>query len=115
MEEVQAEKQVILHCRYTCSYVNGMYIRVWPSTFLMAKDVMHSSDLVLAENIPMAPDWQFVRKGQTVQFTLIFSGLPGPCQSFDLVEILPQEGGFFVPGIKRNETDVYEVTLSDEM
>jgi len=30
---------------------------------------------------------------------------------FDLAEIIPQEGGFFVADIERNEMDVYEVEM----
>jgi len=32
---------------------------------------------------------------------------------FDLTEIIPQEGGFFVPNIERNELDVYEVEMNE--
>ena len=32
---------------------------------------------------------------------------------FDLAEIIPQEGGFFVANIERNELDVYEVEMSE--
>ncbi len=109
--ETQEEKQVIVHCHYTCTNPYGMYIRIWPSTYLISKDVQHKSDLVHAENIPLAPDWMAVPPGARSQFTLIFTGLPKDCQRFDLAEIIPQEGGFFVPNIERNELDVYEVEM----
>ena len=32
---------------------------------------------------------------------------------FDLAEIIPQEGGFFVADIARNEMDVYEVQMEE--
>ncbi|MPN29566.1 hypothetical protein SDC9_177019 [bioreactor metagenome] len=44
-------------------------------------------------------------------FTLVFSGLPDECTTFDLIEEIPEEGGFFVPNIKRNGTDVYRVII----
>lgn len=107
----QEEKQVIVHCHFTCTHPYGMYIRVWPSTYLIAKDILHRSELVHAENIPFAPDWINVPPGTTTQFTLIFTGLPKDCQRFDMVEMIPQEGGFFVADIERNEMDVYEVRV----
>ena len=112
-EQTQEEKQVIVHCHYTCTNPYGMYIRIWPSTYLIARDVAHRSELVHAENIPLAPDWMAVPPGAKSQFTLIFSGLPKDCQRFDLAEIIPQEGGFFVADIERNDMDVYEVEMRE--
>jgi hypothetical protein len=112
-EETAEEKQVIVHCHYTCTNPFGMYIRIWPSTFLIARDVQHRSELVHAENIPFAPDWMSVNPGVKNQFTLFFTGLPKDCQRFDLVEEIPQEGGFFVSNIERNEMDVYEVEMEE--
>ncbi len=112
-EQTQEEKQVIVHCHYTCTNPYGMYIRIWPSTYLIARDVAHRSELVHAENIPLAPEWMAVPPGAKSQFTLIFSGLPKDCQRFDLAEIIPQEGGFFVADIERNEMDVYEVEMGE--
>ncbi len=110
-EETQEEKQVVIHCHFVCNNPYGMYIRIWPTTYLLAKDVQHRSDLVHAENIPFAPEWIAVAPGTSSQFTLIFTGLPKDCQRFDMVEIIPQEGGFFVANIERNELDVYDVQV----
>jgi hypothetical protein len=112
-EQTQEEKQVIVHCHYTCTNPYGMYIRIWPSTYLIAKDVRHRSELVHAENIPFAPEWTAVPPGTSSQFTLVFTGLPKDCQHFDLVEVIPQEGGFYVADIERNEMDVYEVEMGE--
>ncbi|WLD24801.1 hypothetical protein NU10_05330 [Flavobacterium dauae] len=46
-----------------------------------------------------------------LEFTLIFKGLSKSCESFDLVEIIPEEGGFEVLNINRNSSDVYYVTI----
>lgn len=112
MVQVLEEKQVIIHCRYACSNPYGMNIRIWPSTYLIAKDVAHKSELVHAENIPLAPAWMVVPQGASNQFSLIFTGLPKACQKFDLVEIIPQEGGFYVSNIERNQMDVYAVEIT---
>ncbi len=109
---MQEEKQVIIHCRYTCSSPYGMNIRIWPSTYLIARDIAHKSELVHVENIPLAPAWMVVPQGASNQFSLIFTGLPKECQKFDLVEVIPQEGGFFISNIERNGLDVYEVEIS---
>lgn len=112
-EAVQEEKQVIVHCHYTCSNPYGMYIRIWPTTYLVARKSEHRSTLVHAENIPYVPQWMPVSPGASSQFTLIFTGLPDDCEVFDLVEEIPQSGGFFVEDIQRNELDVYEVKIDD--
>jgi hypothetical protein len=112
-ELVSTEKQVIVHCHYTCTNPYGMYIRIWPTTYLIARDLQHRSELIHAENIPLAPEWMAVAPGTKSQFTLIFSGLPKGCERFDLAEIIPQEGGFFVAGIERNDMDVYEVEMGE--
>jgi len=107
----EEEKQVIVHCHYTCTNPWGMYIRIWPTTYLVAKDIKHRSSLVHAENIPYYPAWKAVEPGASSQFTLVFTGLPSDCARFDLVEEIPQEGGFYVGDIARNEMDVYEVNV----
>jgi len=109
-EETSQEKQVIIHCIFTSSE-GDTGIRIWPTTFLIARDVSHRSELVLAENIPLAPDWLNVSHGSTLNFTLIFSGLPDECRIFDLVEEIPQPGAFTISNIRRNEMDVYVVKL----
>ena len=48
-----------------------------------------------------------VANGQTINFTLIFSGLPKHCKLFDMVENIPEPGGFVFENIVRNNSDVY--------
>lgn len=45
-------------------------------------------------------------------FTLVFSGLPKDCKMFDLIEVIPEEGGFHVKEIRRNESDIYRVKIT---
>jgi hypothetical protein len=42
---------------------------------------------------------------------LIFGALPKKCHVFQLIEEIPEEGGFTVRNIIRNKTDVYEVDV----
>ena len=64
-----------------------------------------------ADGISFAPHWTVIPFNRPLEFTLIFKGLPKQCTSFDLVELIPEEGGFEVRNIKRNNSDVYHVTI----
>jgi hypothetical protein len=99
-----------VHCHYENEY-DEMFIRVWRSTFLVDRTSDSRTSLVHAENISYAPVWTHIPGKQTYTFLLIFSRLPGDCKVFDLIEDIPQAGGFHVSGIARNEQDVYHVTI----
>lgn len=106
------EKQVIVHCCFPAQPQWGSLIRVWQSTFLIDDSLDHRSHLIHAENISLFPYWTEVTPMKDYWFTLVFSGLPKECTSFDLKEVIPEEGGFWVQNIKRNSTDVYRVKIS---
>jgi len=110
--EIQEEKQVIVHCCFPATFYEGSLIRIWRSTFLVDERLKHRSSLIHHENISIFPYWTAVPPMQDYWFTLVFSGLPKDCTSFDLREEIPEEGGFLVKNIKRNGTDVYRVKLS---
>lgn len=55
--------------------------------------------------------WTIVPRHFTYTFLLIFNALPKTTRMFDLVEEISQPGGFYVPNIIRNETDVYHLDL----
>ena len=101
---------VYVHCYFKNQY-KDMLIRIWKSTFLIDKGSSARSKLVHAENISLAPVWTQIPDGISYSFLLIFSSLPKSCQQFDLLEDIPQPGGFFVEGISRNEKDVYHIDL----
>ncbi len=105
------ESQVVIHCLYKNYWPNGC-VRIWKSTFLFDKDSTHVSKLVASKNITVYPEWTPLEAGEELKFTLIFSGLPRSCKSFDLVEKIPQPSGFFFPNITRNKTDVYHIELN---
>jgi len=89
-----------------------MLIRIWKTTFLVDKFSGIRSNLVHAENISLAPVWTQIPDGREYSFLLIFSGLPKSCKIFDLVEEIPEPGGFFIQDISRNEKDVYHIDVS---
>lgn len=98
------ERQTIVHCSCGDDYA----YRIWPSTFLIEHGTGKRAKLLTAFNISFAPDWT-LNDGKG--FTLIFEGLSKSCTSFDLKEVIPQEGGFEVTGILRNNMDVYQVSF----
>ncbi|MCW3070725.1 MAG: hypothetical protein JWO44_615 [Bacteroidetes bacterium] len=102
---VAEENQVIVHC--VCA-MDAAY-RIWPSTFLIEHSTGKRAKLVTAFNISFYPYWTLKNAGQ--KFTLIFEGLSRNCIMFDLKEEIPQEGGFHVKSILRNNSDVYTVTI----
>jgi len=108
LESVEEQGTVIVHCRY-----NGDgAIRIWQSTFLLDRGSNHRSKLLHAENITIYPVWTLIEGFSGISFTLYFEALPKGCTLFDLHEIIPQPGGFFVEGISRNNEDVYRVRIA---
>lgn len=101
---------IYVHCYYENEF-DEMFIRVWRTTFLIDRNAGSRAQLVHAENISYAPVWTYIPGKKTYTFLLIFSALPKDCTVFDLVEEIPQAGGFHVTGIARNGQDVYHVTI----
>jgi hypothetical protein len=89
-----------------------LLIRIWRTTFLQDKNSPSKATLIHAENISYAPVWTIVPRHFDYTFLLIFASLPKSCQVFDLVEEIDQPGKFYVPGIVRNDSDVYHIGLS---
>jgi len=109
--DVLHESHVYVHC-YFNNTVKDMLIRIWKTTYLVDKASGSRSKLVHAENISYAPEWTLVPDKKEFRFLLIFDALPRACVSFDLVEDIPQAGGFHIEGIARNKSDVYHVNLA---
>ena len=108
--DVQDESHVYVHCYFNNS-TDNLLIRIWKSTYLLDKISNHRSKLVHIENISYAPTWTPVPPNSLYQFLLIFEALPKGCEMFDLVEDIPQPGGFYVSSIMRNKKDVYHVYI----
>lgn len=98
------ERQTIVHCQ--CHSEGSEAYRIWPSTYLVEHGNDRRAKLITAFNISFAPTWT-LNDGRG--FTLIFEGLSKNCKSFDLIEFIPQAGGFEVFNIPRNKSDVYHV------
>jgi hypothetical protein len=104
------DSYVYVHC-YFENNSDDMLIRIWRSTYLIDRASGSRSQLIHAENISYAPMWTLIPKQGTFSFLLIFSALPKDCTVFDLLEDIPQSGGFSIQGIKRNQLDVYHVDV----
>jgi hypothetical protein len=102
--------QVTVHCVYKASEEGGL-IRIWKSTVLRALDSDAVATLVHAEGITFYPHWLMIQPNQSHVFTLIFTPLPKGVSRFDLIEEIPQDGGFEVRNIARNTSDVYRVHI----
>ncbi len=100
------ERQTIVHC--SCDSRGDEAYRIWPSTYLIEHNLDRRAKLITAFNISFAPQWT-LNDGRG--FTLIFEGLGKDCKNFDLIEMIPQAGGFEVFNISRNKTDVYHVSF----
>ncbi len=108
--EPAQEGQMIVHCSYRSNSEGGL-IRIWKTTYLKAAGTSQKATLVHAEGITMYPQWLMIPPNTKHVFTLIFTPLPKSVRQFDLIEDIPQEGGFEVRNIPRNSTDVYRVSV----
>lgn len=110
-EYASTEGQVVIH-GLVKTQAEGMYIRIWPTTFLFDQLSSYQSELVHFEKISGFPIWTLVPAYTEFAFTLLFSALPKSCVIFDLVELIPQSYGFEVKNVLRNNTDVYYLDFS---
>lgn len=112
LEENTKEKgQIIIHCTTNGGSSFFCKIRIWPETFLVPHESAQKAKLLYTENIAKYPEWQSIPFLQDHHFTLVFERLPDHCKNFDLVEVIPEEGGFIASNIQRNQSDVYHLTL----
>jgi hypothetical protein len=108
--ETLQDGYVYVHCHFQNEWQDAL-IRIWKTTFLVDRTSGTKSPLIHAENISLAPIWTMIADQQIHTFLLIFEALPKTCKVFDLVEEIPQPGGFHVVDIHRNPSDVYHIDL----
>ena len=105
----EEQGQVIVHCSFISP--EDSLIRIWKTTYLICHQSGKKSKLLHAENISVYPLWTKVTGKSKYNFTLIFTALPKVCSSFKLLEEIPENGGFQVDQIQRNQNDVYHVLV----
>lgn len=108
--ETLEDSHIYVHCHFQNHWRN-MLMRIWKTTFLVDQHSSSRSNLIHIENISYAPSWTLIPDGIEYTFLLIFSALPKSCTQFNLLEEIPQPGGFFVSDIVRNESDVYHIEI----
>ena len=109
-DQLAVEKQVVFHFTiHPVDYEDG--VRIWKTTYLVDDLTGERYPLLFAEGVRLAPAWTLMPANQTQNFTLIFKGMPRRVQLFHLIEILPEEGGFYIDNIVRNTADVYYVDM----
>ncbi len=101
---------VYVHCYFQNEWQDAL-VRIWKTTFLIDRASGLKSGLIHAENISIAPLWTLIQDNTTHSFLLIFDALPKSCNQFDLIEEIPQPGGFHAANIRRNQNDVYHIDL----
>jgi hypothetical protein len=109
--ELLNDSFIYIHCHLP-AMPQEMLIRIWSSTYLIGKACGGKSKIIHAENISFAPLWTLVPENFHYHFLLIFESLPRDCKVFDLLEDIAQDGGFFIPDIRRNESDVYQLQIN---
>lgn len=108
--QLLTDSYVYVHCYFQNEWQDAL-VRIWKTTFLIDQGSGFKSALMHAENISIAPLWTLIPDNTTHNFLLIFEALPKSCSHFDLIEEIPQPGGFHVKNIQRNQKDVYHITL----
>ncbi len=108
-DETLPEDPIVVHVRCAPDY--APYVRIWRSTFLLDQASSVTSELLRFENISLYPHWYPIPEGCPHQFTLFFRQMPRRVRVFDLAEIIPEPRGWFFPGIRRNDADVYWLDL----
>ena len=103
---VLEERTTIVHC----TLLEDSFIRIWPTTYLVQEDGGRKP-MIQAFNIVAYPNWKLVPAGH--RFTLVFEGLDKGCAVFEMVEDIPEPGGFRSGPLQRNKTDVYSLEVKE--
>lgn len=104
--DVLEERTTIVHC----TLLEDSFIRIWPTTFLVQDDGVRKA-MIQAFNIVAYPNWKLVPAGH--RFTLVFEGLDKGCAVFELIEDIPEPGGFRSGPLQRNGSDVYSLEVKE--
>ena len=104
--QIEIESQVIVHINFFSGHFSSL-LRIWDNVYLQCKDSEIRSKLLFSENIAIYPEMTKIEAYSSLDFTLVFENLPKECSSFDLIEDIPEEGGFLFKDISRNNSNVY--------
>jgi len=110
----EIEGQTVLHCNYVSKrkYVNGGWVNIYPTTFLVEETTGDSLQMIAAINVPVAPEkYFFSNPGELKSFALIFPLIPKSWKSFHLQECAGVYDGFNANHIQRNDSGIYQLEI----
>jgi hypothetical protein len=94
-------------------YVDGGWLNIFPTTYLVNREIGKKLRMEFALDIPVAPKCHFFRQVyEQIRFTLIFLKLPADWQTFTLIEESERENPLVKFDIKRNMFGVYQVKMN---
>jgi len=123
IELFEEERYSYLHCTYVVSekYKSDWHININKNSFLIGGKSLTKLKLINVIGIPIAPQKHCFKKlGESLQFSLIFPAMPKEWEVFDFIEDIPTvfsdkrllfSNRFYCRNIKRNDTDVYKITI----
>ncbi|MEI7474831.1 MAG: hypothetical protein WCK67_08625 [bacterium] len=108
------ERVTIIHCTYVAKqkFINGGWVNIYPSTYLMNPVDRNQLKLQHAVNIPLAPSKHYFNKpGDVKKFILYFPPIPRHWKIFHLLEETNDNSGFTACNLEGNNSGIYEVFL----
>jgi hypothetical protein len=115
LNDPEEKSFTLLHCSYFSKhyYVDGGWVNIWPTTYLIDTITGQQLELIHEINIPVAPNkFYFKKAGQLKNFTLIFPAIPKDWAYFDFIEKAADHSiGFRVNKLQRNDLGVYRLTI----
>jgi hypothetical protein len=123
IEQIEQDRFTYLHCTYIASekYISDWYVNINENSYLVGGKSLIKLKLLNVIGIPLAPQKYCLKKqGDILQFSLIFPAIPKEWEVFDFIEDTPAvfidktlqcSTGFYYRNIKRNDTDVYKITI----
>lgn len=108
LADCEEKRYIIVHCR---NFTGGGAVRIWKSTYLRDANGAKAK-MLFALGITEYPHWCFIERANGYSyFTLIFESLPAVKAPFQLIEDIPEAGGFYSASTARNNADVYHIEL----
>jgi hypothetical protein len=107
--------RTFIHCTFTSQteYVDGGWLNIFPTTYLVNREIGKKQRMEFALDIPVSPKCHFFRRlNEQIRFTLIFPKLPADWQTFTLIEESERENPLVNFDIKRNKFGVYNFEIN---
>lgn len=111
----EEEGYTYLRCTFYTSpkYTSGWWVNIFKTSYLVNTLLNERLELLQAINIPFAPERHYLKKrGDSLNFTLIFPKTPMHWEYFDFIEKCGGDSGLTIKNIKSNLSGVYKVVIS---